>query len=237
MFTEFNGLSASTYSKRLHVEQQPISSVNALLHGSTYCSSLVWISVPRLHVAEKFVSVLGSVVVLITFNSTDTQTITVVVRNPSLSTYEELTTFHSSALACACSNSTMPYGSFVSLSAIFHQICSSDLVSNEWISLLVETFAGWAAEHIWIFGSKKYFESIATLCELANQTANYNIDNLLAQTFATTDVLVEKDFNIQLDIIINQFIQSIGTSFSLFIRTTRLMIQVDQPLPALASGT
>ena len=182
------------------------------------------------------VSLSGSLVILIAFTSTNTQTVTMIVSNPSLPLYNDLYTRHSNTLVCACSNSTMPYKNFVTLSSTFHQICSSDLVSDEWVSLLVQTFAGYAADFIWIYRAKKYFELMAALCNFANETASYSINNFLAQTFATTYVVPKTDFDTQLTTTVNQFSESVVTSFSLFIDTFRLMIQVDQPLPVLSGG-
>ena len=175
-------------------------------------------------------------VILVGLTSTATRTMTVVVSNPSLSAYQELQILHSSTLECACSNSTMPYESFVSLSSTFHQICSSDLASEEWVKMLVDAYAG-SMGYVWEDKSKKYFEIIASFCKLANETANYNINNFLRQTFATTHVLIERDFNMQLNTTTNQFFESVVTSFSLFVDTTRLLIQVDQPLTALEDSS
>ena len=77
---------------------------------------------------------------------------------------------------------------------------------------------------------------MAALCNFANETASYSINNFLAQTFATTYVVPKTDFDAQLTTIVNQSITSVVTSFSLFIDTFRLLIQVDQPLPVLSGG-
>ena len=176
----------------------------------------------------------GSIVILITFTTLDTQATTVIVSNPSLSACKELQALGLHTLECACSNSTIPYGDFVSISLTFHQICTSGLVRGRVFSLLVSEFNRYGSHGEWIFNSKNYFQLLSAFCELANETANDQLDNFLTQNFVTTYVLDENAFNSQLDITTNQFIESIVTSFRLFIDTTRLLLQADQPLTASA---
>ena len=174
----------------------------------------------------------GSIVILIAFTTLDTQATTVIVSNPSLSAYKELQARGLHTLECACSNSTIPYGDFVSIPLTFHQICSSGLVRGMVSFLLVGDSTVYGSRNPWIFQSKNYFQSISAFCELANETATYQLNNFLAQTFVTTYVLDENGFDDQLNTTINQFITSTITSFPLFINTTRLLLQADQPLAA-----
>lgn len=179
----------------------------------------------------------GSIVILIAFTTLDTQATTVIVSSPSLSTYEELHALRLNTLECTCSNSTMLYRDFVSLSSTFHQICASGFVRDKLFSLLVSESNLYGGDNAWIFKSKGYFQLISTFCELANETANYQLNNFLAQAFATTYVLDENEFNTQLNITTDQFTESIVTSFNFFINTTRLLLQVDQPLIVAADSS
>lgn len=176
------------------------------------------------------VAVIGSIAILVLFTSITTQTVTVVVSNPSLNRYKELQMSNPSTLKCPCSNSTMSYGTFVSLSVIFHQVCSSDLISEEWISTLTQSQGGVLADGIWFLNSGSFFEQLSSFCRSANETTYENINAFLARTFATSYVLNEDDFNIQSNRTINQLIESTVINFDLFIDATRLFFQVHQPL-------
>ncbi|CAF1473828.1 unnamed protein product [Adineta ricciae] len=171
-----------------------------------------------------------SVSILIVFTTINAKTNTVTVSNPSLNTYKELQNSYSSTLKCACSESAMHYETFVSLSPIFHQVCPSDLVSDPWISWLVESLSISMNDNVWLYTSGSYFEQLAALCQLANTTANDDIRAFLARTLATSHVLNTDDFNTQLNTTINQLIESTVINFGLFINMTRLFMQVDQPL-------
>jgi hypothetical protein len=130
----------------------------------------------------------------------------------------------------------MLYGDFVSISPTFHQICSSGFVDGRLFSLLVSEFNVYGHGNAWIFKSKNYFQLLTTFCELANEIATYQLNNFLAQTSVTTYVLDETSFNDQLNTTINQFLESMVTSFRLYIDTTRLLLQADQPLIASADS-
>ena len=130
----------------------------------------------------------------------------------------------------------MPYGAFVSLSPIFHQVCSSDLVSDSWISWLVQSLSAHFNDNVWLYNSGSYFEQLATLCKLANTTANEHVTAFLTRTFATSYVLNEVDFNTQLNTTTSQLINSTVINFGLFVDLTRLFMQVDQPLTVLVES-
>ena len=91
-------------------------------------------------------------------------------------------------------------------------------------------YRGIGGDTYWDFMSGHYFKAIASLCELADDITLSSINNFLARAFATNYVLAEYDFDIQLNTTTNQFIEAVVTSFSLFIDTTRLLLQADQPL-------
>ena len=79
---------------------------------------------------------LGSFLVLVLFTSLRTKIITINEQNTSLAMYENLQANYSTTLKCPCSNMIIPYREFITLSPMLHQVCSSDLVTHKWISLL-----------------------------------------------------------------------------------------------------
>lgn len=56
------------------------------------------------------------------------------INSPTLTQFDEFSVKYS--LALSCSQTSIPYNTFVSLTPIYHQICSSDFISDEWISSL-----------------------------------------------------------------------------------------------------
>ncbi|UJR06811.1 hypothetical protein I4U23_011098 [Adineta vaga] len=175
------------------------------------------------------------ILTVIFYHSLKTQTITMVKYNPSLSTYKNLQTIHMNTLKCPCSNMAMPYKTFTSLSPTFHQICSSDLVGESWISFIID-IGTFHPENTWVIEAGRYFQMLLSLCQLIKQTVDEDIRRFLTQTFATSHVLIESDFDAQLNATIIQFTQSINISFSLLIDAMRTFMQIDQPLTTFTTG-
>ncbi|CAF1329692.1 unnamed protein product [Adineta steineri] len=171
-----------------------------------------------------------SVLCLLRFTSLGSQTVTNIEQNPSLTKYKQLQSLYPDTLTCPCANTTMPYKTFVSLSPIFHQVCSSDLISASWISLLANSASADVISGTWISKAAKYFGLLSSICQQANLTAADNIHDFFARTFVTSYVLIETDFNIQVNATVKQLTESIVINFNLFNIMTRLFIQADQPI-------
>ncbi|CAF4068867.1 unnamed protein product [Adineta steineri] len=172
----------------------------------------------------------GSILCLFLFNSLKSQTITIIEKNPSLTKYNQLQILYPDTLTCPCANTTMPYKTFVSLSPIFHQVCSSDLMNESWISVLSNSPNEDVLRGAWIGKAAQYFGLLSSICQLANLTASDNILGFFARTFVTSYVLIETDFNIQVNTAVKQLTESTVISFNLFNIMTRLLIQADQPV-------
>ncbi|CAF0954327.1 unnamed protein product [Adineta steineri] len=171
-----------------------------------------------------------SIVCLLLFTSLKSQTVTIIEQNPSLTKYKQLQTLYPDTLTCPCANTSMPYLTFVSLSPVFHQVCSSDLISESWISLLSNSTPADVIIGTWFSKAAQYFGLLSSICQLASLTATENIHGFYARTFVTSYVLIERDFNIQVNATVKQLTESIVISFSLFNIMTRLFTQADQPI-------
>ncbi|CAF1375193.1 unnamed protein product [Adineta ricciae] len=77
-----------------------------------------------------------SFVVLIIYTSLLTQTVTVIVRSPSIEQYERLKDQHSDTLICECTQISIDLQTFIQLSPEYHQICTSIYVTDEWYNYL-----------------------------------------------------------------------------------------------------
>ena len=74
------------------------------------------------------------VLFFIGFANPKSQVITVSSITPSL--FDQLRLDHGESLSCPCSNTNMPYKTFVSHTISFHSVCSSVFVSRQWIEAL-----------------------------------------------------------------------------------------------------
>ncbi|CAF1022237.1 unnamed protein product [Adineta steineri] len=174
----------------------------------------------------------GSICIFLLYKSLDVQTTNIIVSKPSLITYKQLQKSYNNSLECSCSNIAIPFQKFVTWSPRLHQLCSSDFITDNWISLLsftqVTGYLGWTIIE-WDGFKGTHFRFLSTLCQLANKTVTDAIHRFGIQSFITLNVTTETSFNIQLHIIVNEFAQSFITNFDLLIQTVQLLTQTDQP--------
>ena len=71
-------------------------------------------------------------IIFLLFTCLNSETITMTIQNPTLAQIQSLPANR----ICPCSRISFSYDKFVSNNVSFHQVCSSDFVSNRWISSL-----------------------------------------------------------------------------------------------------
>lgn len=82
---------------------------------------------------------LGSITILLILTSLSTEIVTVSEPNPSVTTYNHLQASHANTLRCPCSTTTIPYQEFLVLSPSLHQVCTSDFITDHWLSIIQNT--------------------------------------------------------------------------------------------------
>ncbi|CAF1195251.1 unnamed protein product [Adineta steineri] len=179
----------------------------------------------------------SSIIILVLFTTLSTQTVTRTISNPSLSTYKDLQILQCTTLNCPCSTQAISYRSFVLLSPILHQVCSSIFITDEGISLWIfDRFYQYNDD--WRMWASSQFQVLSDLCHLANKTSHDAIDRFLTQFFIASTVFNETDFDTQLNVTLEQFYKSTIFYFNLQNDLVRLFIQIDQPYmrPAVRHG-
>ncbi|CAF1040155.1 unnamed protein product [Adineta ricciae] len=171
---------------------------------------------------------IGLFLVLIFFTSLSTEIVTRSVVNPSIDMYNNLQVLHSKTLRCSCINTTIPYEDFISLSPTLHQICSSEFIDPQWISLWEEFSSLWIPVD-WRHRAHGYLRLLSNLCQLANRTRENAVSRFLLQSLVVSNVLTEFDFNLQMNATLHQFYHTTITYFDLLIEIASLFMHIDQP--------
>ena len=111
--------------------------------------------------------------VIAMYASIDLRAQSITVQNPSETTFNKLYKTYRSTLHCPCSEITIPYGSFMSTLPVFHPVCTSWLVSQEWITYLtdIQKEINYLNDDF-RSNAPSFFTALASLCELANVTIN-----------------------------------------------------------------
>ncbi|CAF1637182.1 unnamed protein product, partial [Adineta ricciae] len=174
----------------------------------------------------------SAVCVLLVHTSIDVQMVDIPVLKPLLREYRRLQQSHSNSLKCSCSNTAVPYQTFVAWAPRLHSLCTSDFVSETWISLFSYVtnvlYFGYRF-FAWNGFTSQHFRLLSILCQLANKTITDAVHRFGIQTFVTLNVTSEDIFNIQLDITVHEYTQSFGADFYLLLKTIQLFTQADQP--------
>lgn len=171
---------------------------------------------------------LGSFLILVLFTSLRTQTVTIIVSQPTLLKYKELQVSRSDSLDCPCSSTSLPYTKLVLLSPVLHPICYSDFITDRWLSIVristnMNVFLDWRNRAV------LFFQLLSNFCQLAKKTIEDAISRLHLQSFAISTVLDEIEFEAQMKAILYQFFDATAISFGLLAETVQLLTQVDQP--------
>jgi hypothetical protein len=164
------------------------------------------------------------------------ETINITVQNPTLAQIESIPTNR----ICPCSRISFTYDKFVSGNASFHQVCSSDFVSDRWISSL---FYGENASYLLRVDFRSVgfaqFQALASFCRLSQTSVNQTLSLFGSTSFISshfdsspmnlhTKVMTAADsfqsfisttFQNQIELISaiivgNQFLNALGTSLT-----------------------
>lgn len=125
-----------------------------------------------------------ALIILLSYTSISIQTKMETVQEPSLAEFQSLQNKYPDTLVCPCSQISIPYDRFVITKPSFHQVCSSDFVSQSWIdhtgevdpTMILSIDIRTTLSPVWLI--------IANLCQNAN---NAIVDAL--QEFANNPLL------------------------------------------------
>ncbi|CAF1538405.1 unnamed protein product, partial [Adineta ricciae] len=139
---------------------------------------------------------------------------------PTEKEYEILNEKFNSTLICSCSQISIPYGIFLNVNFVLHQICSSKLISTEWINYLSLlnpiNISEWIIKPLVkdfrIFASS-YFKFIQIFCKLTNLTIENSQQTFLTTEFINNNLLSSDIFYKKTINLMNIFIRTTQNSF------------------------
>jgi hypothetical protein len=105
------------------------------------------------------------------------QTQMTTIISPTFSQFEQLANQYSSTLSCPCSQVNIPYNTFLSFNPEYHQICSSQFITQLWISSLFSINTNEYFLLDFRISASSQFQVLALLC----RTASTSVSNALIQ--------------------------------------------------------
>ena len=140
-----------------------------------------------------------SIFILIMIRSFIPQTEAIILTSPTISQFGELYKQYSSTLSCSCSQINIPYNTFISLTPQYHQICSSDFISQSWISSLFSINTSQYYPLDFRLSASSQFQIIELLCRTASRTVSNALTEFGMQNMISTHVMSRLNPQSQID--------------------------------------
>ncbi|UJR34211.1 hypothetical protein I4U23_021617 [Adineta vaga] len=138
------------------------------------------------------------------------QMTTITINSP---TYEQMKTFPLN-VQCICSRLSIRYGTFLTLTTDFHQICSSDFITHRWIETI---YSGRNSTHFYSgdfreIGSSQ-FQSLSSLCFLSRTNLEDNLNSFYDTSLINSQLIFENLLQTTIESSIEQLKMILPVSF------------------------
>ncbi|UJR29415.1 hypothetical protein I4U23_010627 [Adineta vaga] len=161
-----------------------------------------------------------SILILLISTGINSQTYVVTISSPSLTNFEELSMKYPSTFSCPCSQISIPYKKFLTFNPEYHQICSSEFISDKWILSLFNMAMTDNYPLDFRLIALSQFQFLALFCRSTKTTISNAIEQFLSSEMISSHTLFRNTFNIQMATLVEQ-LQSI--TIINYNRTNRLL--------------
>ncbi|CAF3883807.1 unnamed protein product, partial [Adineta steineri] len=143
------------------------------------------------------------------------------VLHPTQSQFKQLQQDYPQTLSCPCTDISMNYSTFITIKPHYHQLCSSDLISDKWIEYIVGSISDDGVYYTNDYRVIGYcqFQLLSMFCQQAQQAIDDALRVFLQTTFISSQILSQQSFRVQLDSVIETWKL---TTINTFIRTIEL---------------
>jgi hypothetical protein len=134
----------------------------------------------------------------------------VAIKNPSRVQFESLSNQN-----CPCSSISLSYGGFISLQPLFHPVCSSNFVSNQWITLLYSVGNDSTLFRTADLRASGFvqFEILASFCRMSQANINQSLSIFESTSLISPQVLSESVLKTQVESAVNQMQKTAPNTF------------------------
>ena len=158
--------------------------------------------------------------------------VSISIENPTQIQFKSL-----SNATCPCSHISLSYGKFVSAEPSFHQVCSSDFVSDQWISSLYHGIntTYFLPTDIRSTGFA-LFQAIASFCRLSQENVNQSLSIFGSSSFTSTFAVSEFVLRSQIESLTKQFQLKAPSILQTQIQLINTMNMRNKMMNGLSSG-
>ncbi|CAF4193858.1 unnamed protein product, partial [Adineta steineri] len=141
----------------------------------------------------------------------------ITILKPTENQYEHFQQIYSNKSVCPCSSITMTYANFITIQPSYHQVCSSDLVSPQWIQYNTRTTGNYTYTD-YRLNSQPQFQLLATFCQQVQQIVDNGIKTFLQTQLVSSQIdsqdLFESEINLLISdwrtLVLNRFLRPIN---------------------------
>ena len=161
------------------------------------------------------------------------------VKTPSLSKYQSLyDKYGALSVTCFCTTVAIPYKTFITVEPIFHQLCSSQFVSSNWIDYLIYVSQSAPSKNDFRQIGPRMFQLLADICRLTNdEVISNSLTAFYSKKYITGLVQAKNIFNVTVNEIINVFKSSAGLEFLSALDVIRLTTSGNQLMSNLYTSS
>ena len=122
------------------------------------------------------------------------------IRSPTESEYNLLEQIYTDQLSCPCTSISMNYRTFINIEPRYHQVCSSDLVSTEWINYnSIQELDLLYDPDDYRMVATSYFRLLSAFCRSANKTIDDALRTYFQAQFVSSQVISRQLFESQVN--------------------------------------
>ncbi|UJR07421.1 hypothetical protein I4U23_011707, partial [Adineta vaga] len=169
---------------------------------------------------------LSGLTILMFYTLIQTHTLTKTFAKPSFTYFNHLTKIYGDELKCSCSKIASTYDQFVRIEPVFHLVCTSPFVSEQWRLYLVSGLV----PNLTVYEQRDYrrflsahLQYLQGLCQLSQQAVNNSISEFLTSLLVTVELLSRINFQNRLVISIEQSKSNAPVLFSRLLYLTQLI--------------
>ncbi|CAF4268451.1 unnamed protein product, partial [Adineta steineri] len=143
-----------------------------------------------------------AVLITLTFLKSSIQSKTIL--HPTQSQFIQLQQDYPQTLSCPCTEISMNYSTFITIQPHYHQLCSSDLISDKWIEYIVGSISDDGVYYTNDYRVTGYsqFQLLTMFCQQAQQAIDDALRVFLQTTFISSQVLTQQSFQVQINSVI-----------------------------------
>ncbi|CAF1490320.1 unnamed protein product [Adineta ricciae] len=143
--------------------------------------------------------ILQFIIILYTSLEKKIRTETIVLKN--LNHYKQLQNLYPNSLTCPCVRIAIEYKQFIQINPVFHPVCSSDFVTQEWFDFLYYT--GNEEEQRFLFLVSAQFQVLSYLCNLTKETLDNNLLEFRSKKLTSNRMLSSQLFENEITSAVN----------------------------------